>query len=297
MTTLELIEYTDPGCSWAWGSEPKLRLLRWRHGHRVGWRRVLGGLVGDMLAYDPDFDPEQRAGDYAAYWATVSGHTGMPAPDPLHWMYASTEPACLAVTAAARQGDEVADRVLRRLREATFVLGRPPDDAGRIDAAVRGVDGLDRERLLADLDAAEVRAAFRRDWEATRRPDPEVLELDEDGPGAGNAKHAEGHWRYVFPTVVVRRGDERRIVAGWKPYEAYAEALEALEPGVTGSPRPDPTPGEVLAAFGSATDTELEVLCGPEAVPPSDAVALEASGSVLWLSPDEARARDVGGRT
>ena len=29
---VEVIEYTDPVCSWAWGSEPKLRLLRWRHG-------------------------------------------------------------------------------------------------------------------------------------------------------------------------------------------------------------------------------------------------------------------------
>jgi protein-disulfide isomerase-like protein with CxxC motif len=295
MAPLEIIEYTDPGCSWAWGSEPKLRLLRWRHGHRLRWRRVLGGLVGDMLAYDPDFDAEQRAPDYAAYWATVSEHTGMPAPDPLHWMYASTEPACLAVTAAARQGEEVADRVLRRLREATFVHGHPPDDPDRIAAALTAVPGLDRDRLLADLDDDEVGEAFQRDWEATRRPDPEVLELEEEGPGAGNAKHAEGHWRYVFPTIVVRNADERRIVPGWKPYEAYVAAFEELDPGVTADPRPDPTPAEVLEAFGTATGTELEFLCGPGAEPPADAVALDVPGGVLWCSPAEARARGLEG--
>ena len=288
MARVEIIEYTDPGCSWAWGSEPKLRLLRWRHGHRLRWRRVLGGLVGDMLAYDPDFDAEQRAPDYAAYWASVSEHTGMPAPDPLHRMYASTEPACLAVTAAARQGEQVADRVLRRLREATFVHGHPPDDRDRIAEALATVPGLDRDRLLGDLDGEEVRAAFQRDWEATRRPDPEVLELDEEGPGAGNAKHAEGHWRYVFPTIVVRSGDDRRIVPGWKPYEDYVAALEALEPGVTADARPDPTPAEVLETFGSVTDTELAFLCGPDATPPPDAVALEVSGGVLWRSADQA---------
>jgi len=33
--TLEVVEYTDPWCSWAWGTEPKLRRLRWRWGDRL----------------------------------------------------------------------------------------------------------------------------------------------------------------------------------------------------------------------------------------------------------------------
>jgi protein-disulfide isomerase-like protein with CxxC motif len=44
---VEAIEYTDIMCSWAWGSEPKLRLLRWRYEDRCDWRLVMGGLVGD----------------------------------------------------------------------------------------------------------------------------------------------------------------------------------------------------------------------------------------------------------
>src|SRR4030095_7516283 len=43
-------------CSWAWGSESKLRLLRWRYEDRCDWRLVIGGLVSDQtknLAWDP----------------------------------------------------------------------------------------------------------------------------------------------------------------------------------------------------------------------------------------------------
>jgi predicted DsbA family dithiol-disulfide isomerase len=31
---VEVVEYTDVMCSWAWGSEAKLRRLRWRYEDR-----------------------------------------------------------------------------------------------------------------------------------------------------------------------------------------------------------------------------------------------------------------------
>ncbi|HVQ43732.1 MAG TPA: DsbA family protein, partial [Candidatus Saccharimonadia bacterium] len=53
---VEVVEYTDAICSWAWGSEPKLRLLRWRYEGRCDWRLVMGGLVGDRTK-TPGWDP------------------------------------------------------------------------------------------------------------------------------------------------------------------------------------------------------------------------------------------------
>ena len=131
---IEVVEYTDPGCSWAWGSEPKLRLLRWRFGDRLRWRRVLGGLIGDMRNYLDGFDAVQAAPGFSRYWAHVAATTGMPYPAGLSWMYRSTEPACLAAKAAELQSADVAERVLRRLREEFGDLF--------LDGGCHGIDDL-----------------------------------------------------------------------------------------------------------------------------------------------------------
>ncbi len=290
---IEVIEFTDPGCSWAWGSEPKLRRLRWRYGAHLRWRTVMGGLVGDMRNYFDAFDPIAASPGFTAYWARVASTTGMPRPAELRWMYRSTGPACLAVKAAERQGPEVAARVLRRLREQTFVFGEPPDDLERIAAALGRVPGLDLARLRTEWASPEVDTAFKGDWAETRAPNAYVRGLEEDGEGAGRAKHTEGHWRYVFPTLVFRGALGEHTVPGWKPYARYEEAFEAVLPGVTRAPRPDPTPTEAFSAFSTLAERELELLCGAGARPPANAVAFDGGGGVLWLSPDEASARGL----
>jgi protein-disulfide isomerase-like protein with CxxC motif len=290
---IEVIEYTDPGCSWAWGSEPKLRRLRWRHGTRLRWRQVMGGLVGDMRSYLDAFDPVAAAPGFARYWAGVASTTGMPHPVRLGWMYASTEPACLAVKAAALQSDQVATRVLRRLREETFVFGAPPDTPARIASALRDVPGLDLDRLAADCESEPVRAAFHADWTETRAPNAYVRGLEEEGEGAGGAKHTEGHWRYVFPTLVFRGPVGEATVPGWKPYERYEAALETVAPGATDAPRADPSPEEAFAVWPALAPRELEVLCGA-GTPPKGVVAYDWGAGVYWLSAAEAIARGIG---
>jgi protein-disulfide isomerase-like protein with CxxC motif len=291
---VDVIEFTDPGCSWAWGSEPKLRRLRWRHGERLRWRRVMGGLVGDMRNYLEVFDPVQAAPGFVRYWAAVAATTRMPHPVHLRWMYRSTEPACLAATAAALQGEDIEDRVLRRLREATFVFGEPPDTLDRILGAVRAVTGLDLERFSVDWSGERARQAFRADWAETRAPSTYVLNLQEDGEGAGRAKYNEGHWRYVFPTLVFRGPRGERTVPGWKPYERYEEALETVAPGVTSNPRRDPTAEEAFVAWAALAPRELEILCGPDARPPSGVAEFDWGDGVYWLTAPEAEARGIG---
>ena len=290
---IDVVEYTDPGCSWAWGTEPKLRRLRWQYGEGLRWRRVMGGLVGDMGRYIEGFDPLRAAGAFAQYWASVAATTGMPHPVELRWMYRSTEPACLAVEAAARQGDAVAARVLRRLRESTFVLGEPPDTLDRILVSVRGVPDLDVARFERDWAGDAAWSAFRAGWAETRNPDPSVLALEEHGDGAGRAKYSEGHWRYVFPTLVVSGAAGRTIVPGWKPYESYVEAIERASPGATGAPRPRPTPADAFATWPALAPRELEVLCGPGARPPPDAVLRPVGSDGYWLTAAEAEARGL----
>lgn len=293
MSRIEVVEFTDPGCSWAWGTEPKLRLLRWRFGDRLSWRRVLGGLVGDMNEYMEDFDPVRAAKRYPSYWRGVFEHTGMTYPVSMEWMYASTEPAGKAVKAAELQSDELAGAVLRRLREATFVFGRPPDTTERIVEVVRGVDGLDVDRLVADLGSEATEKAFSEDWEETRHPNSYVMELEGDRPGIGRAKHTEGRWRYVFPTLIFSGPDGETTVPGWCPYADYEEAMETASAGSTTEPRADPSPEEVFATWPTATERELEVLCGPGARPPEGVVAHDWGEGVFFLTAAEAEARGL----
>lgn len=300
---IEVVEFTDPGCSWAWGTEPKLRLLRWRYGDRLRWRRVLGGLIGDMNNYIPDFDPVRGARSQIGYWRGVYEHTGMTYPARLEWMYRSTEPGGKAVKAAELQSprrseaetrkDEVAGRVLRRLREQTFVFGRPADSTERILQAVRGVEGLDIGRFEAELRSDVVEKAFREDWEETRRPNEYVMTLEGDRPGIGRAKNTEGHWRFVFPTLVFRGPDAEATAPGWCPFEAYESALETASSGAASGPRPDPSPADLFATWPTATRKELEVLCGPQAAAPADVVAFDWGEGDFYLTEREARARGL----
>jgi predicted DsbA family dithiol-disulfide isomerase len=295
---IEVVEFTDPGCSWAWGTEPKLRLLRWRYGDKLRWRRVLGGLVGDLRTqvakdHGQQFDPVRLAKRYGPYWAEVYKHTGMTWPTKLQWMAWSTVPACKAVKAAELQSDELGAAVLRRMREQTFVFGEPADDTKRIIAAVRGIDGLDQERFAVDLESELTEKSFREDWDETRRPNEYVMTLEGDWPGIGRAKQTDGHWRFVFPTLIFRGADHETTVPGWCPYDDYEAALEFQLPGVTDERRADPTPEEAFATWPSLAAKELEILCGPEARPPDGVIAYDWGEGEFFLTRREASARKL----
>src|SRR6478735_8583804 len=91
---IELVEFTDPACSYAWGTEPKVRRLRWQYGHRLRWRRVMVGLHAPGWEIDRNdqgrADPELpwRVSDY---WAGVGALSGMTFPSPLHYAHVCTD--------------------------------------------------------------------------------------------------------------------------------------------------------------------------------------------------------------
>lgn len=302
--TIEVTCYTDPGCSWAWGSEGKLRRLRYEFPDRLSWRFVMGGLVGDMAVYAPGLVGDGSGARLARYWQSIAAHTGMPTPADLPRAYRSTEPAGRAVKAAELQGAEVGWRVLRRLRESIFILCRPTDNEDEILAAIRGVPGLDEDRFVRDLRTAEVEAAYRRDWEETRHPNEYVCNLEDTGaPGIGKARETEGRLRYVFPTLVFRGPAGEFTAPGWQAYEDYLAAMEGAAPGATAHPHGLPVPAQVLRDYGTAATKEIEVICGlpPESAlaamrelaQQGDVVAYPPGQDVFWLTPEEARPRGL----
>ena len=295
MSQVEVTEYTDAVCSTAWGAEPLLRRLDWRHGHHLKWRKVMGGLVGDAATSSgrADWDRVGAAVPMQAYWKRVWALTGMPYPHPMRLMLQSTDPLGAAVKAAELQGQDVAARVLRRFREQIFVFGLGPQTPDEFAAATVGVAGLDQARWRADQTLPEVAAAYKADWSETRQPNDYVRRLKHDGPMNGELKHSEGHDRYALPTVIFKGPGGEHTVAGWVPYEDYAAGLEAALPRATADPRPDPTPDQAFARWGMLTAKELAFLCGEDAGPPADAMAYDWGDGVVHFSAAEAKARGL----
>ncbi|MEY2421732.1 MAG: hypothetical protein QOI95_1799 [Acidimicrobiaceae bacterium] len=268
---VEVVEYTDPWCSWAWGTEPKLRRLRWRYGDRLEWRTVMGDLVADRLLADPEFDAARAAPKTATYWQKVHEHTGMPWPADLRRAPQLSAIAGQAVKAAQQQSDATGAALLRAIRESCFVHCEPADTLPRVLALAETVEGLDAARLRAEFESDDVVKAFVADREETRRPNDYVLQLEETHEGKGNAKPDGDGWRYVFPTILFRGSGGEHTVPGWQPWAAYVSAMEAAVPGSTADARPDPTPEQALDAWPSLTEYELSFLCGDD-VPPVPAL-------------------------
>ncbi|MFF3490138.1 DsbA family protein [Streptomyces sp. NPDC002795] len=284
---LEVVEYTDPLCPWAWGSEPTFRRLRQALEGRARWRRVYCVLFDDDD--DPAPDPAAETAWYARYIEEIGVHTRAPYAARLSRVAASSWPASLVAKAAEAQGEEVAARALRRLRETVFVLGEPADTLDLALSAVRDIPGLDLVRLYGDALSGTVREKVLADRAEARRPVAEVLAPPSgDSPHPGAAKETDDGTglRYALPTVLLRGEVGHRAVPGWRPYHEYLAAVEELSPGLTEPVRPLPA-GEALRRHRTLTEPERTALaCGPW--PPPDAVRADTANGPLWLCPGEA---------
>ena len=76
------------------------------------------------------------------------------------------------------------------------------------------------------------------------------------------------------------------MVPGWCPFIAYLEAMEKAVPGSTTAPCPDPTPDEAFTRWLLLMATELAILCGPHAEPPSGAKTYDWGHGVVYLRPE-----------
>jgi hypothetical protein len=151
---------------------------------------------------------------------------------------------------------------LRRLREASFIWGDPPDTPERCRHATRNLPGLGEGLARKATASTTTRTRFDADFEETRNPNEFVRALTGERMGIGNAKKARhGRQRYAIPTLLFRGAGGEHTVPGWMPYQAYEDAMNAAVPGSTRDPRPDPTPDDAFAEWPSLTAAELTFLC------------------------------------
>jgi len=164
-----LTQYTDPMCTWCWGSEPIMRRLRTVLGDQIQIRYVMGGLVEDFDEFYDAANDIATPADVAPHWEEASRQHGMPVDttifetDPAQ----STYPASEAFTAARQQDTGLAHRYLRRLREAYTTQARNVNHRA-VQVELADEVGLDVDDFTTALDDGTARKAFEADLARTR---------------------------------------------------------------------------------------------------------------------------------
>jgi putative protein-disulfide isomerase len=235
--------YTDPACPWSWALEPAIRKLRVELGDNFEVTYVMCGMAREFG------DPLPVVGEMLE----AADRSGMPV-DTRLWYAApprSSHPACIAVKAAAEQGDP--SPYLRRLREGFMCRRRKLDSTDALIEEARTVPGLDIDRFRFALSSHAVLEAFAADLDRAAAVPAE--------------HHAEGTGRVKLPSLEFRGSDgDVHGVYGYSDYASLAAA--AIVAGTPAARGPTPAVEEALRRFGSMATAEVAAVCdlpGPRA--------------------------------
>ncbi|MFB6203168.1 MAG: DsbA family protein [Candidatus Nanohaloarchaea archaeon] len=259
MAEVTITQFTDPACTWCWGSEPVMRRIKEVYAGEVEMEFVMGGLVEDFDSFADPANGIEEPGQVASHWRKAAETHRMPV-DPSIWREdppRSTYPANRAYRAAELQGQEKADRFLRRMREAVCAEAENIEREEVLGRLAEGC-GLDRERLVDDMDSRTVEELFRED-----------LELAEKKDVSG------------FPTFWISSGEEEVWLRGFNRFETFREAIEKVsdvEPGE------NPEVTDFIERYGKVATAEVfEVSDLDEAETLQKLRSLEREGRVRSL--------------
>ena len=238
---IDVTHFSDPGCPWAYSASPAIAVLHWRFGDQLRWRFVTIGLTEQAEQYlRRGYTPAGSARGYLRF-----RRRGMPFATQPRARVTATGLACRAIVAARLQAPELEYAAFRALQFAWFTTPLVLDDPDDLAVALRRVEGLDEEAVVAALESTEVEGAYQADRAEARTAAGSPTEAQ------GKAAQTDGPVRYTAPSLVFAR-DERRLEAGgFQPVEAYDVLLANLDPALERRPPPE-DPLDVLVVFPSA---------------------------------------------
>jgi predicted DsbA family dithiol-disulfide isomerase len=253
MTRLQITEYTDPACPFAWSAEPSRRRLQWLYGDSLDWQLRMVGLAGTVSEVDESgFTPERQSSAFR----NLAERYHMPMDTAVRPRMSATVPACKAVVAVRHGAPEREAAMLRALRVLNF-SGWLLDEPATLTAAAQrsGVDPEALQRWLAEPATDEL---LRADLDASRNPTAQALALSHK-----LAKTENGGFRYTCPSYELKRDPDGDALAvpGFQPLASYEVAVANLAPEA--QRREDPGDvDEVLAWAGEPLATaEVAAVC------------------------------------
>lgn len=254
MTTIEITEFTDPACPFAWSAEPARRRIEWLYGDQIDLRPRMVGLSESVEAMaEKGLTTEMLA--MGAARLAAAHHMPMETAPPAR--LAASVPACRAVVAVRLHEPARERAMLRALRVSTFSGELLDETATHRHAAQRAdVDPDELERWLAEPDTD---AALREDMRAARAPVPEAVAL----PGKlASDPDSETGYRYTCPSWELVRDGRRSAVPGFQPTAAYEVTIANLAPELTRRADPDDIAEVLRWADEPLATAEVAAVCG-----------------------------------
>jgi putative protein-disulfide isomerase len=244
---IEIIEFTDPVCTWCWGSEPVLRKLETRFGEQIKISYIMGGLVQDITSFYDSYndiggDPDRSNRNIAKHWVDASARHGMPVRSEGFKLFSkehpSTYPQNIAYKAAQMQDLTLANKFLRRIREASAAEARQTNKTEILLELVSEV-GLDIARFLDDFTHGSAQKAFEQDLAITSK------------------YGARG-----FPSFLLRYGEKEMVIRGYKRYEEFRALIGHLSGGEIQERPISSDEGSIMAfitRYGSVAPIEIQM--------------------------------------
>jgi predicted DsbA family dithiol-disulfide isomerase len=243
---IEATLYSDPACPWAYSESPALRVIEWRYGDQLEWRLVVIGLTEDASQYAQRGYTPLRGALGQLRFRRRYGMPFTPAPKA---RLSATARACRAVVSARLLNPGSEWRVFRALQLANFTTPLLLDDDDQLKEVLRGVSGVDAERIIDRLESPEVTEAYERDRAETRTAEGSAAELQ------GKTRVTDGPVRFSAPSVTFQSNGLRLVAGGFQPVEAYDVLIANLDPTLHREPPPE-TPEPLFERFPDGLTTQ-----------------------------------------